>query len=594
MDYMPPLADMRFVLSDLLELDALTKLEPFGHADTETVMGLLEESGRFNREVIAPTNRVGDIESSVLGADGTVTVPTGFTEAYRQFVAAGWGGIQFDPEYGGGGLPWIVGLANQELTVSANMAFSLCPMLTQGAIEALSSHGSEEMKERYLAKMISGEWSGTMNLTEPHAGSDVGALTTKAVPNDDGTWSISGNKIFITWGEHEMADNIVHLVLARTPGAPPGTKGISLFLVPKYLVAADGSLGGRNDVRCVSLEHKLGIKASPTAVLAFGEDTGAIGELIGEENQGMRYMFTMMNNARLTVGLEGLALAERAYQHALAYAQERLQGRAPGAAPGTSSPIIEHPDVRRMLMTMKASIEAMRALLYLNARSIDYAKFGEDEATRAANEELTQILIPLSKAWCTDLGAELTSLAVQVFGGMGYVEETGVAQHFRDARIGPIYEGTNGIQAIDLVMRKLPMRSGAAVTDYLAAIAETADEAVRAGGSLAQMGERLSSAVAVTQGATDWLLSAEAPDRLAGATPYLRMLATVSGGWMMVKSALKATARVAEGAGDAEFYAAKNATAAFYTEQILPTAEGLAPAVMAGVGQLAAVPISQL
>ncbi len=591
---MPPLADMRFVLSDLLELDALTKLEPFGHADTETVMGLLEESGRFNREVIAPTNRVGDIESSVLGADGTVTVPTGFTEAYRQFVAAGWGGIQFDPEYGGGGLPWIVGLANQELTVSANMAFSLCPMLTQGAIEALSSHGSEEMKERYLAKMISGEWSGTMNLTEPHAGSDVGALTTKAVPNDDGTWSISGNKIFITWGEHEMADNIVHLVLARTPGAPPGTKGISLFLVPKYLVAADGSLGGRNDVRCVSLEHKLGIKASPTAVLAFGEDTGAIGELIGEENQGMRYMFTMMNNARLTVGLEGLALAERAYQHALAYAQERLQGRAPGAAPGTSSSIIEHPDVRRMLLTMKASIEAMRAVLYLNARSIDYARFGEDEATRAANEELTQILIPLSKAWCTDLGVELTSLAVQVFGGMGYVEETGVAQHFRDARIGPIYEGTNGIQAIDLVMRKLPMRSGAAVTDYLAAIAETADEAVRAGGSLAPMGERLSSAVAVTQEATDWLLSAEAPDRLAGATPYLRMLATVSGGWMMVKSALVATARVAEGAGDAEFYAAKNATAAFYTEQILPTAEGLAPAVMAGVGQLAAVPISQL
>ncbi len=585
---------MRFVLSELLELDALTKLEPFGHADTETVMGLLEESGRFNREVIAPTNRIGDIESSVLGSDGKVTVPDGFAEAYQQFVAAGWGGIQFDPEYGGGGLPWVVGLANQELTVSANMAFSLCPMLTQGAIEALSSHGSEALKERYLAKMISGEWSGTMNLTEPHAGSDVGALTTKAVPNDDGTWSIIGNKIFITWGEHEMSDNIVHLVLARTPGAPPGTKGISLFLVPKYLVGADGSLGERNDVRCVSLEHKLGIKASPTAVMAFGEGSSAIGELIGEENQGMRYMFTMMNNARLTVGLEGLAVAERAYQPALVYAQERLQGRAPGAEPGTSSPIIEHPDVRRMLMTMKASIEAMRALLYLNARSIDYAKFGEDEATRAANEELTQILIPLSKAWCTDLGVELTSLAVQIFGGMGYIEETGIAQHFRDARIGPIYEGTNGIQAIDLVMRKLPMRSGEAIRTYLTTIAKTADEASEAGGQLAQMGVRLSSAVAATQRVTNWLLETDATDRLAGATPYLRMLATVSGGWLMVRSALIAAARLAEGGPSGDFYEAKIATAAFFTEQILPTAEGLEPAVTAGVEQLNAIPIGSL
>ena len=381
-EYVPPLRDIRFVLEQLVDLDGLSKLEPFAHADPDTVLGVIEESGRFMAEVVAPLNRVGDTAGSTLDGDGTVTTPPGFKEAYRQYVEAGWGAVPFPAEYGGGGFPWLVGVVMQEMLTTANMAFSLCPLLTQGAIDMLPHHGSAEQQATYLPKMVTGEWTGTMNLTEPQAGSDVGAVRTKAVPAGDGTWRITGQKIFITFGEHDLADNIIHLVLARTPDAPPGTKGISCFIVPKFLVNDDGSLGERNDVRCVSIEHKMGIKASPTCVMSYGEAGGAVGYLIGEENQGMRYMFTMMNNARLSVGLEGLALAERAYQDALRYAQERRQGRAAGAPAGEQSPIIEHPDVRRMLLTMKASIEAMRALIYTNAVSIDLARHHPDPAER--------------------------------------------------------------------------------------------------------------------------------------------------------------------------------------------------------------------
>src|SRR5688572_5021735 len=467
-EYSAPLRDIRFVLEHLADLDGITKLAAFEHVDADGVYSVLEENARFMEDLVAPLNRVGDEQGSVRNDDGSVTTPEGFKEAYQAYVEAGWNGVAFPPEYGGGGCPWVVGIAMQEILTSANMSFSMCPLLSQGAIDMLLHHGSEEQKETYLPKMVTGEWTGTMNLTEPQAGSDVGALTTKAVPQDDGSFRITGTKIFISWGEHDLSENIVHLVLARTPHAPPGTKGISCFIVPKHLINDDGSLGARNDVTCVSIEHKMGIKASPTCVLSFGDaGEGAVGYLIGEESAGMRYMFTMMNNARVSVGVEGLSLAERAYQMALAYAKERRQGRAPGAPAGEQSAIIDHPDVRRMLLTQKACIEALRGILYLNAAAMDRAAHHGDEAVRASSDELADILTPVSKGWGTDLGVELTSLALQVFGGMGYIEETGIAQLYRDARIAPIYEGTNGIQAMDLVGRKLPLRAGAAVGDYL-------------------------------------------------------------------------------------------------------------------------------
>ncbi|MGH9184811.1 MAG: acyl-CoA dehydrogenase family protein, partial [Acidimicrobiales bacterium] len=436
--FTPPLRDIRFVLDHLVDLEGLSKLPRFAHADPDTVYGLLDEYGRFTAEVLAPLNRVGDQQGSRHDpATGAVTTPDGWADAYHRYVDAGWVTVPFDPDHGGGGFPWLVGIAMQELLTASNMAWSLCPLLTQGAIDMLEQWGSEELHETYLRRMVSGEWTGTMNLTEPEAGSDVGALRTKAVPADDGTWRISGTKIFITYGEHDLSDNIVHLVLARVPDAPPGTKGISCFIVPKYLVREDGSLGDRNAVTCVSIEHKMGIHASPTCVLSFD---GATGYLIGEANAGMRYMFTMMNTARLSVGLSGLAIAERAYQQALAYAGERRQGRAPGAPAGESSLIIEHADVRRMLLTVRAHIEAMRALIYTNGWAIDMARHHPDEEVRRTHQELVDLLTPVSKAWCTDLGSEMASLAIQVHGGMGYIEETGAAQHFRDARIHPIYE----------------------------------------------------------------------------------------------------------------------------------------------------------
>ncbi len=591
-DYSAPLRDIEFTLEHVADLAALARFEAFEHAEPALVRGVLDEAGRFMADVIGPLNRVGDVEGSTW-EDGEVITPTGFKVAYDKYVEAGWGGVPFDPDYGGGGFPWLVATALQEMLTAACMSFSMAPLLTQGAIDMLAHHADETQREIFLPKMVTGEWTGSMNLTEPEAGSDVGALRTKAVPAGDGTWRITGTKIFITFGEHDLAENIIHLVLARTPDAPPGTKGISCFIVPKFLVNDDGTLGARNDVVCASVEHKMGIKASPTCVLNYGEQgDGAVGYLIGEENQGMRYMFTMMNNARLSVGLQGLALAERSYQDALAYAQERRQGRAVGAPPGESSFIIEHPDVRRMLLTMKASIEAMRGLIYVTAEAMDRAAHDPDEDDRESARELADLLIPIAKGWSTDLGVEVTSLAIQVHGGMGYIEETGVAQHFRDARIPPIYEGTNGIQGMDLVGRKLPMRGGGVMADFIADVRAHGDQLAVAGEALAAIRTNLHEATDALEVATQWLLThgAEDPNHaLAGATPYLRLFGLVAGGWVMARQALAAQARLDSGEGDPEFLRAKVATATFYAEQLLPEALGLVAPVTAGSAGLFAI-----
>jgi len=588
-EYSPPLDDMKFALKEVVDVESLSELPAFNEVGLEALDSLLDEASRFFNEVISPTNRTGDLEGSVLKNDGSVSTPTGFREAYAQYVDAGWGAISFDPEYGGGGFPWLVGIAITEMLTAANMALSLNPMLTQGSIHALSAHGSQEQKLAWLPKLITGEWAGTMNLTEPQAGSDVGALTTKAEVQDDGTYKITGQKIYITWGEHDLTENIIHLVLARTPDAPPGTKGISLFIVPKFVVNDDGSIGQENDIKCLSIEHKLGIHASPTCVLQFGDNGGATGYIVGEENSGMRYMFTMMNQARLAVGLEGLAVADRAYQQALDYALERMQGRRADTPKGESVPIIDHPDVRRMLMTMKAYIEAMRCMIYLNAKSIDIAHHHPDQDERTRGSELTDLLTPLSKSWCTDLGNELTSLGIQIHGGMGFVEETGAAQHYRDIRIAGIYEGTNGIQAIDLVGRKLSMRKGDVVRELLLEINETASELHSA--DLEGIGRPLEDAVQDMQAATEWLIEnggASTDDGLAGATPYLRMFGTTVGGWLLAKSALQAKKQIDEG-NDSEFLHAKIETATFFAEQLLPQVSGLLPAAVSGAHSLYAI-----
>ena len=588
-EYSPPLDDMKFALKEVVNVNSLSELPAFNEVGLEALDSLLDEASRFFNEVISPTNRTGDLEGSLLNDDGSVSTPSGFREAYAQYVDAGWGAISFDPEYGGGGFPWLVGIAVTEMLTAANMALSLNPMLTQGSIHALTAHGDQEQKLAWLPKLITGEWAGTMNLTEPQAGSDVGALTTKAELQDDGTYKITGQKIYITWGEHDLTENIVHLVLARTPDAPPGTKGISLFIVPKFIINDDGSIGEENDIKCLSIEHKLGIHASPTCVLQFGDNGGATGYIVGEENSGMRYMFTMMNQARLAVGLEGLAVADRAYQQALDYALERMQGRRADTPKGESVPIIDHPDVRRMLMTMKAYIEAMRCMIYLNAKSIDIAHHHPDEDERTRGHELTDLLTPLSKSWCTDLGNELTSLGIQIHGGMGFVEETGAAQHYRDIRIAGIYEGTNGIQAIDLVGRKLSMRKGDVVRELLLEINETASELHSA--NLKEIARPLEDAVKDMQAATEWLIEkggASTDDGLAGATPYLRMFGTTVGGWLLAKSALQAKKQIDEG-NDSEFLQAKIETAIFYAEQLLPQVSGLLPATVSGAQSLYAI-----
>jgi 3-(methylthio)propanoyl-CoA dehydrogenase len=598
-EYRAPMNDIGFVLDNLVDLDELCQLEAFSHLDPDTIKGVLEENARFVENVLAPLNRPGDEQGSRHDpTDNTVTTPEGFIEAYQQYVAAGWGGVRFPTEYDGGGFPWLVGTAMDEVLTSANMSFSMSPLLTQGAIEMLLAHGDETVKETYLPKMITGEWTGTMNLTEPQAGSDVGALSTKAVRQDDGSYRITGQKIYITFGEHDMADNIVHLVLARTPEAPPGTKGISCFVVPKVLVGDDGSLGERNDVACVSIEHKMGIKASPTCVMAYGDaGQGAVGYLVGEEQQGMRYMFTMMNTARLSVGVEGLAIAERAYQDARAYARERQQGRAVGAPAGEQSLIVEHADVRRMLLTQKAYIEAMRALLYLNAEAIDLAKHHIDPGIRDAKQDLADLLTPISKAWATDLGVECTSLAIQVYGGMGFIEEAGVAQHYRDARITPIYEGTNGIQAMDLVGRKLPAKGGEVIKDFLSMMAATDSRLARHPVEMVSIRGAFDRALTSLVESTMWIMKhgAQDPqDALGSSVNYLRLFGLTVGGWLMARQALAARQALDAGADDVAFLEAKIATARFYAEQLLPQTAGLSEIVQAGADSILAVAPDQL
>lgn len=593
--YSAPLTDVRFLLSHVTPLSKLASFERLKDLDQEVVFGVLAEAARFAEEVIAPTNRDGDCEGSRM-VDGQVVTPACFKPAYRQYVESGWGAAQHAEAFGGGGFPLLVTMPMKEFTTAANMSFSLGPMLTTGAVYALMHHGSEEQQQKYLPKMVTGEWSGTMNLTEPQAGSDVGAATAKAVPRPDGSYRLTGQKIYITYGDHDLTENVIHLVLARLPDAPAGTKGLSLFLVPKFRVNDDGSLGDRNDVHAVSLEHKLGIHASPTCVMMYGEsDDGAYAELVGRENDGMREMFTMMNDARLAVGLEGVAVADRAYQQAVAYAKDRQQGQAIGAPAGPSA-IIEHADVRRMLLTQRAYIEASRALCYYNAFAIDIATHASDDDERGHAQFTADLLTPLSKAWSTDLGVEMTSLAVQVHGGMGYVEETGVAQHYRDARIAPIYEGTNGIQAIDLVGRKIGMSQGQSVTRFLG---DLQTMVMDFSASFATERDELLRGLELVARTTTWLLSKrENPnDMLAGATPYLRIVATVVAGVYLTSGANKAQQMLDTGDRDdfsEVFLRAKVNTARFYSAQLLPSVYGLEAQVTAGADQLFAVSADDL
>ncbi len=596
-DYKAPTNDMMFVLEHIANLSELASREGYEHADLETVDGVLGEAARFMEEQLVPLNQKGDQEGVVV-KNGQIFHPDGFADAYERFVEAGWNGIALDESYGGGGMPWCVGLAVQEMMTAANMAFSLCPLLTQGAIDAISHHASETLQEIYLPKMISGEWSGTMNLTEPQAGSDVGALTSKALPGEDGTWLISGTKIFITYGEHELSENIIHLVLARTPDAPPGTKGISLFLVPKYLVNDDGSLGERNDLRVVSSEHKIGIHASPTCVMSYGDEAGAVGWMVGEENTGMGAMFTMMNNARLSVGLQGLSLTDRSYQQARQYSVDRKQGKAIGAEleAGESSPIADHADVRRMLMTMRANAEAMRCVMYANAAAIDFANSSRDGTEREYWDAVTALLTPISKGWGTDLGVEMTSLGVQTHGGMGYVEETGIAQHWRDVRIAPIYEGTNGIQAADLVFRKLPLGGGQVFEKFVSEIGGLAEQLIE-DDRHSSMGQALLTAKEQLSEAGVWLgsrLAGQPNDAAAGSVPFMRLTGVIVGGYYLARSAQIAQQLLDSGKGDVDFLSDKIAIAKYYAEQILPTVAGLVPTITQGAQQFYAIPNDRL
>ena len=589
-DYRAPIKDALFALRHIAGIDELARSDRFAHADYDTVASVVEEHGRFMNEVFAPINAVGDREGLTWSPEG-VTTPASFKPAYSKYVDAGWQGLAADQEYGGAGFPAAVFCATQEQMTAANGALTMCPGLTIGAIEALEAWGTEEQKEVYLRKLVTGEWSGTMNLTEPQAGSDVGLCTTKAEPQGDGTYKISGTKIFISFGEHDLTSNIIHLVLARTPGAPAGTKGISLFLVPKFLVDEHGEPGARNDVKCVSIEHKMGIHASPTCVMSYGDDGGAIGYLIGEENAGMRAMFTMMNAARIAVGIQGVGVGDAAYQKALAYSQERRQGREIGGDSKEPAFIIAHPDVRRMLLTMKSLIEAMRALVIYNGAAIDQAHINEGE-TAERWQEVADLLTPVTKAWCTDMGMEVTSTAIQVFGGMGYVEEAGVSQHFRDMRIAPIYEGTNGIQAMDLVGRKLPIRMGGAVHDLLAEIESLDKDLSAAGDEFASIRSELAAGVAVLRDVTDWVMTnglAAPVEALSGATPYLRIFGHVIGGWLVARQALAAHGEIEGGSDDVAYLRAKITSARFYAEQILPQAGGLVASVKAGSEVLYAI-----
>ena len=591
-DYTAPIRDMRFILNELVGLEQIAALPGCGEVGAELVEAILEEAGKFARDELGPLNHAGDVQPPVL-ADGVVTTAPGFAAAYGKFVEGGWNALACDPVYGGQGMPRIVACAVEEMWQSANMAFGLCPLLTRGAIEALHLCGTEAQKDLYLPKMVEGSWTGTMNLTEPQAGSDLSAVRSRAVPEGD-HFRISGTKIFITYGEHDLTENIVHLVLARLPDAPEGVKGISLFVVPKFLVNPDGSLGERNDVRCVSLEHKLGIHASPTAMLAFGDNGGAIGTLVGEPNRGLEYMFIMMNAARFAVGLQGVAIGERAFQQALEYARGRVQGTEAGVRGGGRVAIIQHPDVRRMLMAMKASTEAARALAYTTAATMDIAAGYPDATTRTRLQARAELLIPVVKGWSTENAVEIASLGVQVQGGMGFVEETGAAQHLRDARILTIYEGTTGIQANDLIGRKIARDKGEAARAAIADMRETVaaltavDEA-----DFTAMRDALREGVEQLARAVEWTVTtypAQPSIALAGAVPLLKLFGTVAGGWQMGRAALAARAALEKGDNaDRDFLTAKIGTARFYADHVLSQAHGLAHAVMHGAAGVLAL-----
>ena len=600
--YAAPLDDMRFVLNEIVDLEALSRLTAFEAASPDLVDWVLDEAGKFAAEVIAPLNAPADRQGCRI-ENGAVLTPDGFPEAYASFAAAGWSAAPFAAELGGHGLPRPVALALLEMWEAACLSFSLSPTLTQAAAAALSAHGSAELRDRFLAKLVSGEWCGAMCLSEPQAGSDLGLIKTKAVADGD-CYLITGTKIFITYGDHDLSENIVHIVLARTPGAPPGTKGLSCFLVPKRLVEADGSLGPANDVRPVSLETKLGIHGSPTLVMAYGDKGGAAGYLIGEENRGLAAMFTMMNAARLSVGLEGVAIAERAYQQARDYARERRQGRALGSPDSAPAAIVDHPDVRRMLMTMRAQVEAGRALAYLTAEALDLGAHHPDGAVRTANLGLGALLTPVVKGWCAEIGVEVASLGVQIHGGAGYIEETGAAQHLRDARIVPIYEGTSGIQALDLAGRKIQRGGGRDLQGFLESVRacgkRLGDAAAELDGALAAdletIGRALGGAEAALAAASAWLRERgedEPVAAAAGATPYLHLFGAVAGGWGLARGALAAARRLAEGGND-PFYAAKLATARFYAEQILPPAAALLGPITRGADNVLAIPPERL
>jgi alkylation response protein AidB-like acyl-CoA dehydrogenase len=588
MSFQAPVRDLLFCLTEIVGIKALSDLEAFSHLDEETLNAVLEGAGALAADVLAPLNAPGD-KAGASYANGKVAAAPGFADAYKAFAQGGWTSLAADPEYGGQGLPKALELAVFEIMHAANMAFSLCPMLTQGAIEAIHAHGTDRQKALYLPKMIAGEWTGAMNLTEPQSGSDLGGIRTKAEPDGKGGYRLTGQKIFITWGDHDCTDNIVHLVLARLPDAPEGSRGISLFLASKRLVGEDGGLGDPNDLRPGGIEHKLGIHGSPTCTMLF---EGAHAELIGEPNRGLAHMFTMMNAARLNVGMEGVGIAERAYQQALGYALERRQGRSAWTGEA-HAPIFDHPDVRRMLAGMKAKIEAARAICLLTAVSADLAGHAPSEEDRAAAKLREEVLTPIAKAWSTDIGVEVASLGVQIHGGMGFIEETGAAQHYRDARIAPIYEGTNGIQAMDLAGRKLGLEDGAGVQALIADMRATADVLINdeGGHGLAQLGARLEHAVDAAQSATAWLAERRnSADGLAGATPYLTLMGDVVGGWLLIRGATAAVT----GGYDPAYAAGRVGLASHYAETVLTHAPGRVAGVIAGAATLKALDAAAL
>ena len=586
--YAAPAKELQFVLEELADLGSVAKFPGFEEATPELVEAILEEAGKLATDVLDPINWSGDQQGAQL-IDGKVQAADGFTEAYKQFVENGWCSVNFPEEFGGQGLPFLVQSAATEIWNAANVSFALCPLLTAGAVEALLAHGSSELKAKYLENMVSGNWTGTMNLTEPQAGSDLALVRTTATPDGD-QYRIKGQKIYITWGDHEMSENVIHLVLARLPDAPAGVKGISLFLVPKYLLNEDGSSGERNDAYAISLEHKMGIHGSPTCVMSFGDNDGAIGYLIGEENNGLACMFTMMNHARLEVGMQGVGISDRSYQRAVSYARERKQGRAFGHE-GTAA-IIHHPDVRRMLMHMRAMTEAARAISFMSSHAHDVSHHSTDADERAYFARRLGLLTPVSKAWCTEVGMEVTSLGVQVHGGMGFMQETGAEQYMRDARIFPIYEGTNGIQANDLVGRKLLRDRGESMGEFLTELrAFEAEVETHANPAISSLRRGFSEALVAFEDATQYLIVSgnENPNAPASASfNYMMCMGVLTGGWLMIKSAMAAQAKIDAGSAD-DFYTSKLATAQFYVEQILPRALAHKTAVMSGADSIMAM-----